>query len=120
MSASTLRFEDVRFRAHVREHASSVFVGYADATLVVDGALPGGEPLALRIRGIEVKITQSGPRIDFKSEQGRDGEWYPLLFPKSAETRVALTNAILADRMVAACVQTVREDIANGRTKMSA
>lgn len=113
-SASSLRFEDVRFRAHVREHASSVFVGYADATLVVDGALPDGSALALRIRGIEVKITQSGPRIDFKSEQGRDGEWYPLLFPKSAETRVALTNAILADRMVAACVQTVREDIARG------
>lgn len=105
-----LRFDDVRFRSHVRHHEKSTFVGYADATLVVEGALPDGADLNLRIRGIEVKITAAGPRIDFKSEKGRDGEWYPMLFPKSGATRTALTNALLSDRMVGAAVQIADEE----------
>jgi len=105
-----LHFTDVRFRSHLRHHEKSTFVGYADATLQVDGALPDGGDLKLRIRGIEVKLTQSGPRIDFKSEQGRDGAWYPLFFPKSGATRVALTHAILADPLVAAAVQIAQEE----------
>jgi hypothetical protein len=104
------RFEDIRFRAHVREHESSVFLGYADATLVVDGVLAEGADLKIRIRGIQVKLLNGKPRIDFPQERGEDGRWYPHLFPKNAETREALTSALLDDRMVRAVVLTVQED----------
>lgn len=124
MSANSLSFEDVRFRPSIKTHPNSVFVGYADATLVVRGAL-GEHPLMLRIRSIEVKLVRGNdgdvnPRIDFKSEQGRDGEWYPILFPKSAETRAALTNAILNDRIVSAVVITLIEDLDAGRMTFAA
>ena len=104
------RFEDVRFRAHIREHDSSTFLGYADATLVVPSALGKDLDLAIRVRGIQVKILNGSARIDFPEEQGRDGRWYPHLFPKTKETRAALTEALLADRTVHAVVATVLED----------
>jgi len=108
----SLRFEDVRFRAHIREHEQTTFIGYADATLVAPSVLPDGSDLKLRIRGIEVKLTSNGPRIDFKSEKGRDGSWYPVLFPKSAESRTALTVALLADPTVRAVVDAHQERFA--------
>lgn len=125
MSANSLRLEDVKFRSVMRKHTSSIFVGYADATLVVPNALPGGEAFMLRIRAIELKIVRSADgtsdvRIDFKSEQGRNGEWYPIMFPKSAETRAALTNAILNDRFVNAVITTLLEDIDAGRETFAA
>ncbi len=107
---SAPRFVDVRFRAHVREHESSTFLGYADATLVVSDALGKGIDLTLRIRGIQVKIVNGQPRIDFPQEQSQNGNWYPHIFPKNAETRVALTTALLSDRMVHAVVASVMED----------
>lgn len=108
----SLHFEDVRFRAHIREHERSTFIGYADATLVAPGVLPDGSDLKLRIRGIEVKLTSNGPRIDFKSEKGGNGQWYPVLFPKSAESRTALTVALLADATVRAVVEAHQERFA--------
>lgn len=104
------RFEDVRFRAKIVEHANSTFLGYADATLVVPNALGKDTPLALRIRGIQVKILNGAVRIDFPQERGNDGVWYPHLFPKTGETRIALTNALVGDRLVNAVVTTVMED----------
>lgn len=104
------RFEDVRFRAHIREHEASTFLGYADATLVVPGCLGKDLDLKIRIRGIQVKILNGSARIDFPEEQGNDGRWYPHLFPKTGESRVALTDALLSDRMISAVVATVLED----------
>ena len=131
MSASTpsyhnvLRFEDVRFRSVMRTHDDSIFLGFADATLVVEGALPDGSDLLLRVRSVEVKVVRGNdgdvsPRIDFKSEKGQNGTWYPILFPKSAETRTALTNAILKDRFVSAVVISVIEDLDAGRMTFAA
>jgi len=125
MSKNALRFEDVRFRANLVKHDNSIFVGYADGTLVVPSALPDGSALMLRIRSIEVKIVRGengdvSPRIDFKSEKGRNGEWYPMLFPKSAESRTALTNAILTDRFVSAVVISIIEDLDAGRETFAA
>lgn len=124
MSANLLSFENVRFRPSIKTHDNSIFVGYADATLVVQGAL-GAHPLMLRIRSIEVKIVRGNdgdvnPRVDFKSEKGQDGKWYPILFPQSAETRRALTNAILSDRIVSAVVITLIEDLDSGKMTFAA
>lgn len=104
------RFEDVRFRAKIVEHANSTFLGYADATLVVPAAISKDADLMLRIRGIQVKILNGTPRIDLPQERGSDGKWYPTIFPKSAETREMLTSALLSDRLVAATVSCVLED----------
>lgn len=95
MSANTqISFVDLRVRGSRREHANSTFLGYADATLRVE--VDGASVLDLRIRGIELKVLNGRFRIDFKSEQGSDGKWYPLSFPKSAATRSELTKAMLA------------------------
>lgn len=94
MSANTqIAFVDLRLRGSRVEHPHSTFLGYADATLqvIVDDVVV----LTLRIRGIELKVLNGRFRIDFKSEQGSDGKWYPLTFPKSRETREALTKAML-------------------------
>jgi hypothetical protein len=117
---NSLRFDEVSFRACIRTHARSVFVGYADATLVVPEALPDGSDLELRICKIELKVVNGVPRIDFKSIRGENGQWYPVLFPKSGKSRVALTEAILQDRMVNAVVRTVLEDLENGQLSLSA
>ena len=104
------RFEDVTFRAHIREHEKSTFLGYADATLVVPEALGKDLDLMIRIRGLQVKILNGAARVDFPQEKGSNGVWYPHLFPKTAETRIALTEALCADRMVAATIACVLED----------
>lgn len=109
-SKNAPRFEDVRFRAHLREHENSTFLGYADATLVVPGVLAEKADLAIRIRGIQVKILNGKPRIDFPQEEAENGRYFPHLFPKSAKSRAALTDALLADRMVHAVVSTILED----------
>ncbi len=103
MSKPAIRFEDVKFRAHVKVHANSTFLGYADATLV------SGD-LMLRIRGIQVKLLNGSPRMDLPMEQGNDGKWYPIVFPKSAATRDALTEALFADRVINAVATCVLED----------
>ncbi len=48
-----------------------------------------------------------GNGIPLPQERGNDGKWYPIVFPKSAETRVALTEALFSDRMIAAVATTV-------------
>jgi len=104
------RFDDVRFRHAPKVHAKSTFLGYADATLVVPGALGKDLDLMIRIRGIQVKLLNGVARIDFPQERGSDGKYYPHLFPKSAESRVALTDAILADPIINAVVTCTLED----------
>ena len=103
MSKPAIRFEDVTFRAHVREHDKSTFLGYADATLV------SGD-LKLRIRGIQVKLLNGSPRMDLPQERGNDGKWYPIVFPKSAATRDAMTEALFADRVINAVATCTLED----------
>lgn len=91
MSQSTqIAFTDLRVRGARKEHGNCTFLGYADATLVVNGALQ------IRFRGIELKVLNGTFRIDFKSEQGSDEKWYPMVFPKTKESRKALTSAMLA------------------------
>ena len=104
------RFEDVKFRAVIKQHANSTFLGYADATLVVPAAIGKDTDLMLRIRGIQVKILNGTPRIDLPQEKGNDGKWYPTIFPKNAATREMLTTSLLEDRLVAATVSCVLED----------
>ncbi len=102
VSNPVIRFEDVTFRTHIVEHERSTFLGYADATLVCGD-------LKLRIRGIQVKLLNGSPRMDLPQERGNDGKWYPIMFPKSAETRTALTNALFADAAISAVALTVLE-----------
>ncbi len=110
MSNSAIRFEDVRFRAHIREHANSTFLGYADATLVVEGATEEDADLEIRIRGIQVKLLNGKFRMDLPQEKGDDGKWYPIVRPASAETRTALTEALFCDTAIHAVATCVLED----------
>ncbi len=103
MDKPEIRFEDVDFRAHIVEHEKSTFLGYADATLCVGD-------LKLRIRGIQVKLLNGSPRMDLPQERGDNGKWYPIVFPKSAATRDAMTTSLFADRAVSAVAITVLED----------
>ena len=104
-----IRFEDIRFRSVPRVHEKSTFVGYANGTLVVPDALGEDGDLALHVRGIEIKITERGPRFDFKSEKGRDGVWYDLMFPKNGNTRKHITAALLSDPLIAAAIRIAME-----------
>jgi len=116
-----IRFENVSFRAAVKVHDRCVFVGYANATLIVPGACFDGSDLLLRCESIEVKVMRDGnPRVDFKSVQGSDKNWYPIVSPRSAETRDSITNALLADRTVMAVVQSIVEDLDAGRIVLAA
>ena len=104
-----ITLNDIRFRSCVRFHEKSALVGFADVTLVVEDVLEG-DALELRLRQLEIKVTEKGPRFDFKSERGRDGEFYPLAFPKNGKTREALTNALLSDPLIAAAIKIVQEE----------
>ena len=85
-----------RFHGKIVVHPNSVFLGYADVTLSIP-SLPG---FALKLRGIEVKNLKGNAHIDFPSERGADGEFYPQFFPKSAEMRAVLTTAMFADQRI--------------------
>lgn len=96
----SLRLDNVKFRASKK--LSYPCLCFADATVVVEGALPDGSDFRLRLRSILLKKFRSGHvRIDFKAEAGSDGEYYPIVFPHSRETRELLT-ALLFEEFAAA------------------
>ena len=90
-----------RFHAKIVVHEKSVFLGYADITLTI----PSIEGFALKLRGVEVKNLKGVAHIDFPSERGSDGNFYPQFFPKSAEMRAVLTAALFQDERVMATVE---------------
>lgn len=95
MSNQSIRFTNLKVRGQRTQKSEKyTFLGYADATLVVPGALPDGSDLQLRFRGLQLKVVNGAFRFDFKSEKGRDGEWYPNTFPVSGPTRAALTEQL--------------------------
>lgn len=94
-----------RFHAKIVRHEKSVFLGYADLTLTIPN-LPG---FALKLRGLDVKMLKGNPHIDFPSERGADGNFYPHFFPKSNEMRQVLTTAIFSDERVAATVESAAQ-----------
>jgi DNA-binding cell septation regulator SpoVG len=125
ISRPCVRFEDIRFRTSVHAHTNHIFIGYADATMVVPCALADGSDLKLRMRSIEVKVVRSadgdiGPRIDLKQEKGKDNVYRDVVYPQSAETREELTNALLKDRAVSAVVISVIEDLDRGLLSFAA
>ena len=85
-----------RFHAKIVKHEKSIFLGYADITLTI----PSLEGFALKMRGVEAKVLKGNQHIDFPSERGADGQFYPQFFPKSAEMRAVLTTAIFQDQRV--------------------
>ena len=94
-----------RFHTKLVKHEKSVFLGYADITIsspVLDG-------LALKVRGVEAKVLKGNPHIDFPSERGADGNFYPQVFPKTAEMRAVLTTAIFSDERVQAAVESAAQ-----------
>lgn len=93
---SALSISVDRFHAKIVVHPKSVFLGYADITILQ----PGLEGFALKIRGVDVKMLKGNAHIDFPSERGADGVFYPQFFPKTAEMRAVLTTAIFADERV--------------------
>lgn len=102
-SLNTPHFEEVIFRAGIREHGNCTFLGYADGTVVAGD-------LRLRIRNLQVKILNGNPRVDFPQEKGTNGIWYPIVFPKNAETRRALTESLFQSDPVFTLASIVLED----------
>jgi DNA-binding cell septation regulator SpoVG len=92
-----------RFHGKVVKHEKSIFLGYADITL------DAGDGLVLKMRGVEVKNLKGNPHIDFPSERGADGQYYPQFFPKSAELRAVLTTAIFADERVQSAIESASQ-----------
>lgn len=87
-----------RFHEQITRREKSVFLGYADITLGVLGLF------GWKIRGVPVKMLNGKPHLDMPSEKGADGKWYPITFPKNAETREVLTTFIFSRPEVAAAM----------------
>ncbi len=94
MSSSkiSIAFTDLKTRGTKVTRATSTFLCYADATLVVSAG--DTEVLQLRLRNMQLKVVNGNFRVDFHSEKGNDGKWYPTVFPKSKISRTRLTAAI--------------------------
>ncbi len=123
-SESAPRFEDVEFRACIRVHENSIFLGHATATLVVPDALGEGDDLRLTFYGLQVKRIgeELRERFDFAQKQGRGNrskEYFPTTIPHSAETRVALTESLFSDPMIAAVSKIALEQVLAGATKVA-
>ncbi len=102
-----------RFHQNIVKHSKSVFLGYADVTLVGREGTPL-EGFAMKIRGVEVKNLKGNPHIDFPSERGANGTYYPICFPKTAETRMILVTALFgSDEVQAAIVASAEAPMAD-------
>lgn len=88
----SIAFTDIKTRGTKVTRATSTFLCYADATL--DVSVGGVEVLQLRLRNMQLKVVNGKFRVDFHSEKGQDGKWYPTIFPKSKISRERLTSAI--------------------------
>ncbi len=127
-SESAPRFEDVTFRASIRVHERSVFLGHATATLVIPDAIEVDddewEDLRLTFYGIQVKLLgdELRNRFDFAQVQGRgnrSGEYFPTAIPRSAKTRAALTESLFSDLTIAAVASISREKVIAGAKKVA-
>lgn len=94
-----------RFHAKIVKHENSIFLGYADITI----RIPQLEGFALKLRGVEVKNLKGNPHIDFPSERGADGNFYPQFFPKTPEMRAVLTTSIFRDSRIMETVETASQ-----------
>ncbi len=88
----SIAFTDLKTRGNKVTRASSTFLCYADGTLNI--TVGDVEVLQLRLRNMQLKVVNGNFRVDFHSEKGQDGKWYPTTFPKSAVSRKRLTAAI--------------------------
>ena len=92
MSKISIAFADLVLRGTKVSRPKSTFLGYADATLVITAG--DVEVLQFRLRNMQLKVVNGTFRMDFHSEKGSDGTWYPTCFPKTALSRKRLTAAI--------------------------
>lgn len=92
MSKISIAFADLKTRGTKVTRSSSTFLGYADATLVITAG--DVEVLQFRLRNMQLKVVNGTFRVDFHSEKGSDGTWYPTCFPKSKISRERLTAAL--------------------------
>jgi hypothetical protein len=92
MSKISIAFADLVLRGTKVSRPKSTFLGYADATLVITAG--DVEVLQFRLRNMQLKVVNGTFRVDFHSEKGSDGTWYPTCFPKSKVSRVRLTSAL--------------------------
>ncbi|MEE8598828.1 MAG: hypothetical protein V3S69_04855 [Dehalococcoidales bacterium] len=127
-SMTTPRFEDVEFRACIRVHENSVFLGHATVTLVVPDAIEVDddeyEDLRLTFYGLQVKLLgdELRSRFDFAQVKGRgnrSGEYFPTAIPRSAKTRELLTESLFSDALIAATAAITREQVLAGATKVA-
>lgn len=88
----SIAFTDLVTRGTKVVRAKSTFLCYADATLCISAG--NIEILQLRLRNMQLKVVNGKFRVDFHSEKGQDGKWYPTIFPKSKISRERLTSAI--------------------------
>ncbi len=88
----SIAFTDLITRGTMVTRTNSTFLCYCDATLVI--AAGATEILKLRMRNMQLKVVNGTFRVDFHSEKGANGTWYPTVFPKSAISRKRLTVAI--------------------------
>lgn len=103
-----------RFHVNIVKHAKSVFLGYADVTMIGREGTPL-EGFAFKVRGIEVKNLKGNPHIDFPSEKGANGTYYPICFPKTAETRMVLITSLFStDDVQAAIAASAEAPMAEG------
>lgn len=87
-----------RFHESITIHEKVVFLGHADVTLGI------GEHFRWKVSGIQVKLLNGKSHLDFPSEKGSDGKYYPMSFPKTAQIRAVLTAMIFQnDEIQKAC-----------------
>ncbi len=103
-----------RTHAHLVCNPKVDMLGFVDVSLTMN-SVPG---FALKLRNLEVKILNGKPRIDTPSERGKgtDKAFYPIYFPKSAETRAVLTAKIFAAQEVCNWVEAAAQQRTAGAT----
>lgn len=92
-----------RFHEKINVREKSIFLGYADITIGV------GPHFSWKVRGVNVKMLNGKAHLDFPSERGADGKYYPQTFPKTAETRKVLTTLVFNDERVKQAMQNAAE-----------
>lgn len=103
-----------RTHAHLVCNPKVDMLGFVDVSLTIP-SVPG---FALKLRNLEVKILNGKPRIDTPSERGKgtDKAFYPIYFPKSAETRAVLTAKIFGTQEVSNWVEAAAQARTSGAT----
>jgi len=98
----SIHLENVRFKPVPRPREDgSMFLGYADVTVVCAKALPDQSDFAITVRDIEVAVLADGrPVIGFKAKkvERADGTnaYFEYAFTRTAASRAWLTATIHA------------------------